>query len=84
MRWTEATHEAITNGNHNGVARSTPPLSAHLTGTHMKLAIALLMFTISIFADSLLGSVYAQDDVASKKSNKIAAELNAAVDDYRV
>ena len=48
----------------------------------MKLAIALLMFTISIFADPLLGSVYAQDDVASKKSNKIAAELNAAVDDY--
>ncbi|WP_342190236.1 hypothetical protein Pla52nx_004695 [Stieleria varia] len=26
MRWTEATHRADENGNHNGVARSTPPL----------------------------------------------------------
>ncbi|WP_146523845.1 hypothetical protein [Stieleria varia] len=25
MRWTEATHRADEHGNHNGVARSTPP-----------------------------------------------------------
>ncbi|WP_146523878.1 hypothetical protein, partial [Stieleria varia] len=25
MRWTEATHRAVEHGNHNGVARSTPP-----------------------------------------------------------
>ncbi|WP_146521555.1 hypothetical protein [Stieleria varia] len=28
MRWTEATHRADEHGNHNGVARSTPPFCA--------------------------------------------------------
>ncbi|WP_342190288.1 hypothetical protein Pla52nx_005943 [Stieleria varia] len=28
MRWTEATHRADEHGNHNGVARSTPPINA--------------------------------------------------------
>ncbi|WP_342190232.1 hypothetical protein Pla52nx_004690 [Stieleria varia] len=32
MRWTEATHRADEHGNHNGVARSTPPFA----GRHMK------------------------------------------------
>ncbi|WP_146523621.1 hypothetical protein [Stieleria varia] len=34
MRWTEATHRADEHGNHNGVARSTPPLSERDVTTH--------------------------------------------------
>ncbi|WP_342190276.1 hypothetical protein Pla52nx_005654 [Stieleria varia] len=54
MRWTEATHRADEHGNHNGVARSTPPFAGEvslvMTIRHLLATTAMIAIGMALFA----------------------------------
>ena len=71
MRWTEAPHGAIANGNHMGGARSTPPLSE--LGGEILMAIFLLIVFIILVVVVMFGCV------ATVKAERYMNELRQRI-----